>query len=194
MITGISMRKTQDLFRKEDFSTPFARLTFVGSSLSSRWAPSVGAEVEAEERTIGMNMNEGLKRIRFNFARTFAQNRLRVVLNPLVTYGRQRHDKIDFRAWVPRYSPLVSEEGMPSMSLEQRSLVWDWTQGLPRQSPLHGLGISLRLRTGSRGWLSASLLDARVPTRLWTLRADVPLVEPSDVRFSMERMWQVRTG
>ncbi|CAN0276083.1 unnamed protein product [Hapterophycus canaliculatus] len=79
------------------------------------------------------------------------------------------------------------------MSLQQRSLVWDWAQGVPSRSPLNGLGISLRLHTGRGGLLSATVYDGTDRSRLWSMRADVPLAKPSNVCFSVERAWQVPT-
>ncbi|CAM9320944.1 unnamed protein product [Discosporangium mesarthrocarpum] len=133
-----------------------------------------------------------MKRVQFQFSRVFS-DRLRVGLNPLITYGHQRKQALNFRKWVPRYSPIGTESSIPSMCLEQRSMIWDWTQGAPERSWLAGLGITLRLRTGPGGWLIASLLDGRNPRRLLAVRAEVPMADPSDVRFSLERTWQVRT-
>lgn len=79
------------------------------------------------------------------------------------------------------------------MSLQQRSVVWDWAQGMPNRSPRHGLGVSLRVRTGRRAWVSATFFDGSDRSRLWSMRAEVPMTRPSDVSFSLERSWQVRT-
>ena len=79
------------------------------------------------------------------------------------------------------------------MSLQQRNVVWDWAQGMPSTSPLHGLGVSLRLHTGRRAWLSATVFDGSNRSRLWSMRAEIPLAKPSNVYFSVERAWQVRT-
>lgn len=80
-----------------------------------------------------------------------------------------------------------------SMSLQQRSVVWDWAQGMPSISPLHGLGVALRLHTGRRALLSATLFDGTDRSRLWSVRADVPLAKPSNTCFTAERAWQVPT-
>lgn len=81
-----------------------------------------------------------------------------------------------------------------SMSLQQRNIVWDWAQGAPPMSRLHGLGVSLRLHTGRTGaLLSASLFDGSDRSRLWSMRAEVPLTKPSKACFTVERAWQVPT-
>lgn len=81
-----------------------------------------------------------------------------------------------------------------SMSLQQRNIVWDWAQGAPPRSRLHGLGVSLRLHTGrTGGLLSASLFDGTDRTRLWSMRAEMPLAKPSKTCFTVERAWQVPT-
>lgn len=79
------------------------------------------------------------------------------------------------------------------MSLQQRSVVWDWAQGMPSRSPLRGLGVSLRLHTGRRGWFGATVFDGRDRSRLWSVRAEMPLAKPSEVCFFLERAWQVQT-
>ncbi len=80
------------------------------------------------------------------------------------------------------------------MSLQQRNLVWDWAQGATPRSPLHGLGIALRLHTGrTGGLLSATLFDGTDRSRLWSMRAEVPLAKPSNACFTVERAWQVPT-
>lgn len=80
------------------------------------------------------------------------------------------------------------------MSLQQRNLVWDWAQGMPSRSPLHGLGVSLRLHTGPRSLLSATLYDGANRSRLWSMRAEVPLAKPSNTCVTVERAWQVPTS
>lgn len=53
--------------------------------------------------------------------------------------------------------------------------------------------MSLRVHTGRRAWLSATLFDGGDRSRLWSMRAEVPLAKPSDVMFSVERSWQIPT-
>lgn len=79
------------------------------------------------------------------------------------------------------------------MSLQQRSVVWDWVQGMPQRSRLFGKGISLRVHTGRGNWLSATLFDGSERCRLWAVRAEMPLAKPSAALFSIERTWQVAT-
>ncbi|CAM9289153.1 unnamed protein product, partial [Scytosiphon promiscuus] len=192
-VTGVSVTKAQDLYRKADPSKPLARLAVTGSALIKQRLPSGGATIDTGDRSAGININHAARRAQFRFARVFMDGRLRLGLNPVVTYGPLRKRRVNFSTLVPLYRPLLSESGLPSMSLQQRNLVWDWAQGLPSRSPLHGLGISLRLHTGRGGLLSATLYDGTDRSRLWSMRADVPLGKPSNVCFAVERAWQVPT-
>ena len=87
----------------------------------------------------------------------------------------------------------ASVENHASMSVQQRDVVWDWAQGMPSRSSLHGVGISMRLHAGSRGLFSVTLYDARNRSRLWSLRAEAPLAKPLDIYLSADRAWQART-
>ncbi|CAM9818682.1 unnamed protein product [Ectocarpus sp. 13 AM-2016] len=192
-LTGVSVTKAQDLYRKTAPTEPLARLTVTGSALIKQRLPSGGAMIDTGNKTVGININHASRRAQFRFTRAFMDGRFKVGLNPVVTYGPLRRRRVNFSTLVPPYRPFLSESGLPSMSLQQRSVVWDWAQGMPSISPLHGLGVALRLHTGRRALLSATLFDGTDRSRLWSVRADVPLAKPCNTCFTAERAWQVPT-
>lgn len=69
--------------------------------------------VEANDRSLGVNVNHAIRRVQFRFGRTLLDGRVKVGLSPLVTYGALRRSRVDFGQWVPSYRPLLSEAGLP---------------------------------------------------------------------------------
>lgn len=72
-----------------------------------------GATIETGDRMAGININHAARRAQFRFARVFMDGRLRLGLNPVVTYGPLRKRRVNFSTLVPPYRPLLSEAGLP---------------------------------------------------------------------------------
>eukprot|EP00904_Undaria_pinnatifida_P013799 jgi/Undpi1/954/HiC_scaffold_10.g04418.m1 len=197
-VTGLSITKAQELYRKNNPAEPLAKLTLTGAGLIKQRIPSGSATVEINDRTVGISVNHGSRRAQFRFARAFLDGRFKLGLNPLVTYGAARRNTVNFSSWVPAYRPLLSDTGFPRRerevfrrmassvgSKECSTRVVGWRR--------HGLGVSLRLHTGRNGWFSATVFDGSDRSRLWSMRAEMPLARPSNVSFSVERAWQGET-
>lgn len=72
-----------------------------------------GFVLEANDRSLGVDINHAIRRVQFRFGRTLLDGRIKVGLGPLVTYGALRRSSVDFGKWVPSYRPLLSEAGLP---------------------------------------------------------------------------------